>query len=275
MKFKNPTCKDIEKAFADAVGAIKETTGLHMPDPMSEYVKATSRRLASIREDEIRDIEAAGGKVTRIEVDQDGNETLVTENSMNKTGVIMDDPLNVINGPHMYSDDCHCESCAGWRAKQSAGMHIDVETVRTDAKLMRQAALDRRTKTGKWEDPDPIMQVPCSVVLALCDKAESDATKYTAAFALQQQNAALRRELAEIKEGTRTVNDVASSMFPGAVEGWTYGQVPGDPMINYDGTCKCGQRNAGAFPENTQHRAHTCFCGNRSVVWDTEPSRNW
>jgi hypothetical protein len=86
-----------------------------------------------------------------------------------------DEPMNTIDpviipGPHMYSEECHCESCGGHRAKRDAGMHVDIENVKREAQLVREAAEDAQHVAFHRPDyVDPLMSIPCSVVLALCE----------------------------------------------------------------------------------------------------------
>ncbi len=150
---------------------------------MFGYVEAAFRQLASLREDEVRQIEASGHKVTRIEVDHHGHETMVVEPSpepkqehiwIDCTIDLGEKPMKK-TGPHMFDEECHCDSCAGYRAKRDAGMHIELATVKREAELCRERAIDEYQRTnplkgyGKSAASDPIMPIPCSVVLALCD----------------------------------------------------------------------------------------------------------
>ncbi len=106
-------------------------------------------------------------------------------------------------GPHMFDEECHCESCAGWRAKRDAGMHIDIDTVRKEAELCIERAVDevRHGKTppmGYRHAVDPIMRIPCSVVLALCDVYGGPATRKEYVEALAE-NAALRDAVPKLR----------------------------------------------------------------------------
>jgi hypothetical protein len=178
-------------------------------DLLFNHVNDASRQLAALREDEIRQIEASGGKVIRIEVHPDGTETLVTENNdMSdkleevKPGIyVMDDPQpNIVPGPHMYSDDCHCDNCAGWRDKESAGIGVNIDTMAQEAKLVIDSAVGRWMDGHcKGEKPDPLIRIPCSVVLALCE--ESKKGHWEDKFDIvAKENSSLRAEFEGIKK---------------------------------------------------------------------------
>jgi hypothetical protein len=291
MSIKMPT----DECLGDA---IREAVERYTPrNTMSDYIKSTSRRLASLRESEIRDIEAAGGKVTHIEVGPDGKEMAVSDLKQKffDIDVTIDlgleddmypvkDQINIITGPHMYSDDCHCDHCSEVRAKENAGMHIDIEMVFNDAGLCRSAAVDAWIRGGyKGDKPDPVMSIPASVVAALCERRDNDknAGPRNAAHWKRQyeiilsqadkwceENHKLRAEIAELKEGTRTVNDVASSMFPGAVEGVNYESTePGCIKASYQ--CMCGQKNTIRMVAARPIRTYACGCGMHRTIWRT------
>lgn len=128
----NGFAPNIESSFIKSIP--RRHTGI---DFLLEHTREASRKIASLREDEIREIEAAGGKVTRIEYGPDGKETLVTDGLMKykffnidvTMNLNMEDDMNesditihgeqpnelvVIPGPHMFNEECHCDSCAGW-----------------------------------------------------------------------------------------------------------------------------------------------------------------
>lgn len=308
--------KDIKINLHDGAVA-KDWFDSRLRDLMADHVERTCRHNASLREDEVRQIEASGRKVTRIEVDPDGNESIVSElldyqsppddhngydsfdalkylsaNTEAPMGskleevrpgiYVMDDPqFKAIDGPHMYNPDCYCMNCSGWHQKQNAGMHIDTEMVATEVELMVQRANDEWQRGGyKGECFDPIMHLPCSVVLALCEKAQPVKPDYCAEFALDLQNKALRREIAELKEGTVTSDGLgaairagveAADMFPGAVKGVSYSQETGDWYVTYSYGCECGIHHSNqTFPQNLPTYSHYCLCGKEMAVWDTE-----
>ncbi len=171
------TAKDwIESSF------IKSIPTRYPGGLMFGYVEAASRQLASLREDEVRQIEASGCKVTRIEVDHHGHEAMVVEPKAEPTPYehiwidctidLGEKPMKK-TGPHMFNEECYCDHCAGVRAKRDAGMHIELATVAREAELTMARALDEgypgQTMRRDGSRPDPIMQIPCSVVIALCD----------------------------------------------------------------------------------------------------------
>ena len=108
----------------------------------------------------------------------------------------LEDAPMIKSGPHMFDELCHCESCSSWRAQRDAGMHIDINTVRQEAELTRLMARNEWERGFfKGTQDDPVMSIPCSVVLALCEQASGDLADYKEKAYINQ---ILRKE-AEIK----------------------------------------------------------------------------
>ncbi len=127
-------------------------------------------------------------------------------------------PMNTIDpviksGPHMFDEECHCDHCVGVREKRDAGMHIDIENVKCDALLCMEAAQDEWLRAGLGagvlDKPDPIMSIPCSVVLALCE--ESKKGHWEGKFDMvAKENDSLRDELKSLKEKPRPLAPIRS-----------------------------------------------------------------
>lgn len=76
-------------------------------------------------------------------------------------------------GPHMYSDECECESCL--KARAPIGNAVDVEAVRKEATLMQEQCGYKYRHNVYHKIEDPVMRVPCDMILRLCELADEAA----------------------------------------------------------------------------------------------------
>jgi hypothetical protein len=139
----------------------------------------------------------------------------------------IDEPMNTIDpviipGPHMYSEDCHCESCAGHRSHLARldGM-VSVHLARLDGMvsvnndLARKEAVAVKERIDRWkkrgrrgEKPDDTMRVHWSVIISLCDKADNPTVSSAAYETVLRDNESLRAELKAIRERNSVVTPV-------------------------------------------------------------------